>query len=143
MIITYLWLVAPIKALCSERHEDWKNKFTVHGLKCIEITGDSEVLDYVSLITNYQLIITTPEKWDSLTKKCKEFKYQLNMIKLFLIDEVGHYRTILLNSKLNSMHFKGSFNKRWDSWCYIRNYCQSHKTNSKNCKYIYIIYYII
>ncbi|KAL4149664.1 hypothetical protein QTP88_003556 [Uroleucon formosanum] len=80
--------VAPIKALCSERHEDWKNKFTVHGLKCIEITGDSEVLDYVSLITNYQLIITTPEKWDSLTKKCKEFKYQLNMIKLFLIDEV-------------------------------------------------------
>jgi len=87
--------VAPIKALCSERHEDWKNKFTVHGLKCIEITGDSEVLDYVSLITNYQLIITTPEKWDSLTKKCQEFKYQMYMVKLFLIDEVGHYRTIL------------------------------------------------
>ncbi|XP_022174599.1 probable ATP-dependent DNA helicase HFM1 isoform X2 [Myzus persicae] len=80
--------VAPIKALCSERYEDWKNKFTVHGLKCIEITGDSEVADYVSLINNHQLIITTPEKWDSLTKKCKEFKYQLYMVKLFLIDEV-------------------------------------------------------
>lgn len=90
--------MAPIKALCSERYEDWKNKFTVHGLKCIEITGDSEVADYVSLINNHQLIITTPEKWDSLTKKCKEFKYQLYMVKLFLIDEVGHYRIILLNS---------------------------------------------
>ncbi|XP_029345903.1 probable ATP-dependent DNA helicase HFM1 [Acyrthosiphon pisum] len=88
-IIRFLeMLVAPIKALCSERYEDWKNKFTVHGLKCIEITGDSEVRDYVSLITDYQLIITTPEKWDSLTKKCQEFKYQMYMVKLFLIDEV-------------------------------------------------------
>jgi len=103
--------VAPIKKLCSERHEDWKKKFTVHGLKCIEITGDSEVADYVSLITNNHLIITTPEKWDLLTKKCKEFKYQLYLVKLFLIDEVGRYRTILLKySILNSMYFKGSFN---------------------------------
>lgn len=81
--------VAPIKALCSERYEDWKNKFTIHGLKCIEITGDNEVTDYVSLISRYQLIITTPEKWDSLTKKYKEFKYQIYKVKLFLIDEVG------------------------------------------------------
>ncbi|CAH1708540.1 unnamed protein product [Aphis gossypii] len=80
--------VAPIKALCSERYEDWKNKFTIHGLKCIEITGDNEVTDYVSLISSYQLIITTPEKWDSLTKKYKEFKYQIYTVKLFLIDEV-------------------------------------------------------
>jgi len=83
--------VAPIKALCFERYEDWKNKFTIHGLKCIEITGDSEDTNYVSLISSYQLIITTPEKWDSLTKKYKEFKYQINMVKLFLIDEVGYY----------------------------------------------------
>ncbi|XP_026813097.1 probable ATP-dependent DNA helicase HFM1 [Rhopalosiphum maidis] len=80
--------VAPIKALGSERHEDWKNKFIVHGLKCIEITGDNEVTDCVSLISSYQLIITTPEKWDSMTKKFKEFKYQINMVKLFLIDDV-------------------------------------------------------
>lgn len=80
--------MAPIKALCSERLKDWKNKFTVHGLKCIEITGDTEVADCISIITSYQLIITTPEKWDSWTKQCKEFKYQLYMVKLFLIDEV-------------------------------------------------------
>lgn len=110
MIITYLWLVAPIKTLCSERHEDWEKKFTVHGLKCIEITGDSEVTDYISLITNHQLIITTPEKWDSLTKKCNEFNHQLYLVKLFLIDEVGHYWIILSNYILNSVYFKGSFN---------------------------------
>lgn len=90
--------MAPIKTLCSERHEDWKKKFTIHGLKCIEITEDSEVIDYISLITNHHLIITTPEKWDSLTKKCKEFNHQLYLVKLFLIDEVGHYRIILSNS---------------------------------------------
>lgn len=80
--------MAPIKALCSERHTDWKNKFSIHGLKCIEITGDTELFDGINMITNHQLIITTPEKWDSLTKKYKQLKYQLNKIKLFLIDEV-------------------------------------------------------
>lgn len=83
--------MAPIKALCSERYKDWKNKFSVHGLKCIEITGDTELSDDKYLINNYQLIITTPEKWDSVTRKFKEFKCQLCMIKLFLIDEVGTY----------------------------------------------------
>lgn len=80
--------MAPVKALCSERYEDWKNKFSNNGLKCIEITGDTECSDDLYLLSSYQLIITTPEKWDSLTRKCKELTYQLHMVKLFLIDEV-------------------------------------------------------
>lgn len=81
--------MAPIKALCFERNEDWTNKFSILGLKCIEITGERELADDIYLINSHQLIITTPEKWDSLTRKCKEFMYQLFMVKLFLIDEVS------------------------------------------------------
>lgn len=83
--------MAPIKALCSERHRDWTNKFSNLGLKCIEITGDTEHSDDILLITNNQLIITTPEKWDSLTRRCKELKCWLYNIKLFLIDEVKYF----------------------------------------------------
>lgn len=82
--------MAPIKALCSERYKDWTNKFLHHGLNCIEISGDTEHSDDIGLINSHQLIITTPEKWDSLTRKCKEFKYLLHNIKLFLIDEVKY-----------------------------------------------------
>lgn len=74
--------------MCSERYEDWKNKFSIHGLKCIEITGNTEFIEDLYLFNSYQLIITTPEKWDSLTKNFKTFKYKLHMVKLFLIDEV-------------------------------------------------------
>lgn len=77
-----------MKSLCSKRHQDWKTKFSVHGLKCVEITGDTEFTDDIFLFNSYQLIITTPEKWDSLNRKFKKIKHQLYMVKLFLIDEV-------------------------------------------------------
>lgn len=80
--------MAPINTLCSERYKDWSNKFSIHGLKCVEITNDTDYFDYKYLVTNNQIIITTPEKWDLLTKKWKELEYQLHMIKLFFIDEV-------------------------------------------------------
>ena len=38
--------VAPIKALCSERYNDWKDKLEPLGLKCMELTGDTEVDDF-------------------------------------------------------------------------------------------------
>ena len=32
--------MAPLKALCSEKHNEWKEKFEkLHDLKCIELTG--------------------------------------------------------------------------------------------------------
>lgn len=87
--------------MCSERYEDWKNKFSIYGLKCIEITGDTAFPDDKYLISNYQLIITTPEKWDSLTRKFKEFIFQICTVKLFLIDEVPImiFKLIKFNAK--------------------------------------------
>lgn len=51
--------VAPIKALCSERYADWKEKFEPLGLTCKELTGDSDVDDFYSM-KDASLIFTTP-----------------------------------------------------------------------------------
>lgn len=42
---TYLlsFTVAPVKALCYERHADWSLRFGPLGVKCLELTGDSDV----------------------------------------------------------------------------------------------------
>ena len=55
----YLSTVAPIKALCSERHADWSDKFGPFGLTCCELTGDTEMDDYFEL-QRAHIITTTP-----------------------------------------------------------------------------------
>ena len=52
-------VVAPIKALCSERYDDWQGKFGPLGLKCCELTGDSQLDDYFEL-QNANIVMTTP-----------------------------------------------------------------------------------
>ncbi|XP_038210055.1 probable ATP-dependent DNA helicase HFM1 [Zerene cesonia] len=78
--------MAPVKALCSERLSEWYPKFTKLGVLCIEVTGDTD-LDFPQL-KPYRLIITTPEKWDMLTRRWKDHASFVEVIKLFLIDEV-------------------------------------------------------
>ncbi|XP_068757801.1 probable ATP-dependent DNA helicase HFM1 [Montipora capricornis] len=79
--------MAPMKALCSERFHDWKEKFERFGLKCKEVTGDSELDDYYEL-QNTSVIMTTPEKWDSMTRKWRDNRSLVQSVRLFLIDEV-------------------------------------------------------
>jgi len=47
--------LAPTKALCTERFYDWDEKFSKIGLSCIELTGDSDVTDYGSLMKTHIL----------------------------------------------------------------------------------------
>ncbi|CAH1232813.1 SNRNP200 [Branchiostoma lanceolatum] len=79
--------MAPMKALCSERYLDWKEKFGPLGLKCQELTGDSEIDDYYQL-RDCHIVLTTPEKWDSMTRKWRDNKSLVQLVRLFLIDEV-------------------------------------------------------
>lgn len=51
--------MAPIKALCSERYEDWKKKFGCFGLKAMELTGDTVLDDFMEL-QDVHIIVTTP-----------------------------------------------------------------------------------
>uniref|UniRef100_A0A3P8T828 Probable ATP-dependent DNA helicase HFM1 n=1 Tax=Amphiprion percula TaxID=161767 RepID=A0A3P8T828_AMPPE len=77
---------APIKALCSQCFESWKKKFGPLGLNCKELTGDTEIDDFFE-IQDSHIILTTPEKWDSMTRKWKD-NCLLQLVRLFLIDEV-------------------------------------------------------
>jgi ATP-dependent DNA helicase HFM1/MER3 len=78
---------APTKSLCSERFRDWNQKFHALGLQCAELTGDTDH-SQLGNVQNRQIIVTTPEKWDSMTRKWKDHIRLMQPVKLFLIDEV-------------------------------------------------------
>ncbi|XP_043988990.1 probable ATP-dependent DNA helicase HFM1 isoform X1 [Gambusia affinis] len=78
--------MAPIKALCSQCYDSWTKKFGPLGLTCKELTGDTEIDDLFEIHDSH-IILTTPEKWDSMTRKWKDNSL-LQLVRLFLIDEV-------------------------------------------------------
>ncbi|KAK4097990.1 P-loop containing nucleoside triphosphate hydrolase protein [Parathielavia hyrcaniae] len=78
---------APTKALCSERARDWDKKFSHMNLKCAELTGDTSQAE-MRRVGDASIIVTTPEKWDSITRKWQDHRRLLQMVELFLIDEV-------------------------------------------------------
>ncbi|XP_070204883.1 probable ATP-dependent DNA helicase HFM1 isoform X2 [Littorina saxatilis] len=79
--------IGPMKSLCSERVDDWRQKLSPLGLQCLELTGDSDLSDF-SQIHHVQLICTTPEKWDSVTRRWKDNRQLFQSICLLCIDEV-------------------------------------------------------
>ncbi|KAF9495867.1 P-loop containing nucleoside triphosphate hydrolase protein [Pleurotus eryngii] len=82
--------MSPTKALCSERFRDWSTKFDPLGIKCCELTGDTVQFGkgVWGDARNAAIIITTPEKWDSLTRNWKGHGQTLSTVQLFLVDEV-------------------------------------------------------
>lgn len=82
--IVYL---APTKSLCSERMRDWSKKFSHLNLQCAELTGDTSQSE-MAKVRDATVIVTTPEKWDSITRKWTDHQKLVQMVKLFLIDEV-------------------------------------------------------
>lgn len=76
--------------MCSEIYNSWSQKFDYLGIKTFLLTGDTDPEHLIDLghLKRYHIIITTPEKWDSLTRKWKEHRDLINAIKLLLIDEV-------------------------------------------------------
>ncbi|KAL8776306.1 MAG: hypothetical protein Q9194_003238 [Teloschistes cf. exilis] len=79
--------MAPTKSLCAERQKDWQAKFVSLDLPCAELTGDTDQ-GQLRNVQNASIIITTPEKWDSMTRKWKDHIKLMQLVKLFLIDEV-------------------------------------------------------
>lgn len=79
--------MAPTKSLCAERQKDWQAKFASLDLQCAELTGDTDQ-GQLRNVQNASIIITTPEKWDSMTRKWKDQMKLMQLLKLFLIDEV-------------------------------------------------------
>ncbi|GAA5941043.1 DNA helicase [Sporobolomyces koalae] len=82
--------VAPTRSLCAERASDWKKKFeAVLGWKVAELTGDSEIGSTIwREVAGARIIVTTPEKWDALTRRWHDHNRILSELQLFCVDEV-------------------------------------------------------
>ncbi|CAM9447533.1 unnamed protein product, partial [Scytosiphon promiscuus] len=81
--------VSPIKALCQQTLDDWTAKFAPLGIRLAELTSDSKG-SLVSLrdLASADIILTTPEKWDSVTRRWKEHAFLVGTVALVLVDEV-------------------------------------------------------
>ena len=81
--------LAPIKSLCQEKYFEWRMKFgqSPLNLKVTEATGDSEFINILQL-TQSNIILTTPERFDVLSRKWKEHPQFISSITLLLIDEI-------------------------------------------------------
>lgn len=76
---------APLKAITIEKEQDW-NRLQKFGYKVYKITGDEETVD-IEKAKEAQLILSTGEKWDSLTRKPDRFSF-VKDLSLAVVDEI-------------------------------------------------------
>ncbi|KAL4189933.1 hypothetical protein AMTRI_Chr08g209540 [Amborella trichopoda] len=78
--------IAPMEALAEERYRDWEQKFGKGlGLRVVKLTG--ETATYLKLLEKAQIIISTPKKWDALSRRWKQWKH-VQQVSLFIVDEL-------------------------------------------------------
>ena len=77
--------IAPLRAITMEKEHEWQ-KFASAGFPVYKITGDEETVDE-DKARKARIILTTGEKWDSLTRKPGRFPFVRNM-DLIVLDEV-------------------------------------------------------
>lgn len=72
-----------------------------------ELTSDSEsIFSGFSNLGKHDIIFTTPEKWDSLSRRWKETNYFADKVALIIIDEVhllNETRGVALEAILSRM----------------------------------------
>ncbi|KIW08267.1 uncharacterized protein PV09_01190 [Verruconis gallopava] len=78
--------IAPMKALVRERVLDWGSRLAKPmGLKLVELTGDNT--PDTRTIRDADIIITTPEKWDGISRSWQTRDY-VRKVSLVIIDEI-------------------------------------------------------
>ncbi|KAL8243683.1 hypothetical protein R6Q59_009941 [Mikania micrantha] len=78
--------IAPMKALVRERVQDWGKRLVRQmGLKLVELTGDNT--PDTRTIRDADIIITTPEKWDGISRSWQTRSY-VRQVSLVIIDEI-------------------------------------------------------
>ena len=78
--------IAPLKALVRERVGDWSSRLMPFmNKKLVELTGD--VTPDIRAIESADVIITTPEKWDGVSRSWKKRKY-VSAVSCVIIDEI-------------------------------------------------------
>ena len=77
--------VAPMKALVTETCGNLKRRLESYGVTVKELTGDMQLTR--QQIQKTQVIVTTPEKWDIVTRKSGERTFT-ELVKLVIVDEI-------------------------------------------------------
>lgn len=78
--------IAPLKALVRERVNDWKVRLQERlGKRVVELTGD--VSPDIKMIIDAHVIVTTPEKWDGISRSWQTRSY-VRQVALIVIDEI-------------------------------------------------------
>ncbi|KAI3400666.1 hypothetical protein diail_2378 [Diaporthe ilicicola] len=78
--------VAPMKALAAEITGKFNKRLSWLGIRCREYTGDMHLTKAEVVAT--QIIVTTPEKWDVVTRKGTGDTELVQKVRLLIIDEV-------------------------------------------------------
>ncbi|KAL8996616.1 MAG: hypothetical protein Q9169_003898 [Polycauliona sp. 2 TL-2023] len=104
--------IAPMKALVRERVQDWRKRLTRQmGLKLVELTGDNT--PDTRTIRDADIIITTPEKWDGISRSWQTRGY-VRQVSLVVIDEIhllGGDRGPILEIIVSRMNYIASQTK--------------------------------
>ena len=109
--------IAPTKALCQQRLKEWQKFKELHGLRIVEVTGDSSPADSLKELGNASIIITTPEKWDSITRQWHQHIFLLGRVSLLLLDEIhnlGESRGACLEAVvMRTKHFINAYRDKF------------------------------
>ena len=77
--------ISPLKALVQEQVGNLGKRLEPYGVRVAELTGDRQLTK--QQIADTQIIVTTPEKFDVITRKASETSYT-KLIRLVIIDEI-------------------------------------------------------
>lgn len=99
-----MWVVyiAPIEAIAKDRYKDWKGKFG-EFVQVVELTGETTA--DLKLLGKGEIIISTPEKWDALSRRWKQRKH-IQQVSLFIVDElhlIGYEKGHVLEITISRM----------------------------------------
>ncbi|TMW65358.1 hypothetical protein Poli38472_008000 [Pythium oligandrum] len=79
--------VAPMKALVQEVVLNLSSRLTdAYGIEVRELSGDQNLSR--EQLFNTQIIVTTPEKWDIITRKSGDDRTYTQLVRLVIIDEI-------------------------------------------------------
>ncbi|KAI5291851.1 hypothetical protein KEM54_005287 [Ascosphaera aggregata] len=104
--------IAPMKALVRERVQDWGKRLAIPlHLRLVELTGDNT--PDTRTIRDADIIITTPEKWDGISRSWQTRGY-VRKVSLVIIDEIhllGNDRGPILEIIVSRMNYIASQSK--------------------------------
>ena len=78
--------IAPMKALVQEVVKSFSLRLNPLGVNVRELSGDANLSR--DQVADTQIIVTTPEKWDVITRKSGESRSYAHLVRLLIIDEV-------------------------------------------------------